>query len=105
VGLDVFYLDNDKEIKADTLLWSIDDHTFAKLSDLIIEFKRRTGLLIDQYNDLEILNNNLQPLIDSIDLIIKKETFKSEEIINLEKLIEIVNNARKLKYGVAFIGD
>ena len=96
-------LDIYKRGQQNTVLFSISDDLYDLLSDIIIEFKRVTGLFIDNYGDTRLTHQHAELLIKLLrgNIVAQQHNAYKEYQLFTDFLI----NSTKQELDLEMIGD
>jgi hypothetical protein len=91
-----FYDINDRSSKI--VLFSLNDQDFEALEPVLNEYKKKTGLIIDQYGNTRIHSDHTRLIVDLID-----EYLSNSRLNN--RLLEIKEKLRNIKCDLLAVGD
>jgi hypothetical protein len=91
-----FYSINDKDFK--TILFSLNNQDFELLEPALSEYKKKTGLIIDQYDDTIISIEHTRLIADLIEKNLGDSKSKS-------RLLEIRDKFRNNNADLLALGD
>ena len=88
-------------------LFDLDDHQFSCLTDIFETFQQWTGLIIDQYDDLQLTTENQETLIQVIDKYVdktdlNKDKLKTAAILEFKGLLRFFSSN---KVDLELLGD
>ncbi len=84
--------------------WVISDLEIEHLGKVFENYKKRTGIYIEEYSDTFIAQGCSKPLQDAIIEILHNEDDKNTQA-TLRKLLETAQQTEKNNEGLAFIGE
>jgi len=88
----------------DDLLWDLSDREYDELSPVFAIYKRRTGIVFDEYRDTTLPRGTLGPLRESVQEALLVEPVKSKADL-YHRLLALVERAEREDFGLAFVGD
>jgi len=95
-----FYYSSDK--KLNSVLFSLDDIEFETLRPVVVQFRKLTGIVIDQYGKTRLHHVHVQLIIELIEELV---TLKNESTQLYKQLLIVKEKFASVNADLIAVGD